>query len=325
MKPTVFLSARISKAARELLQEHCNILLNDKKHQLSSDELSEAVKEADGLLCAYNDPLDAHFMETASHLKVVSCFSAGYDNIDVEAATQHSIAVTNTAPAVKDATADMAFGLIIAAARRIVEGDNFVRREKRGQTDPPGQIRGSEVHDSVLGIIGMGHIGQEVAQRAQAFKMPVLYYQRSSLPKEREKELNASHVSLEDLLQKSDFVSIHVPLTEKTHHLISKDELSKMKETAYLVNTSRGPVVDEKALLQALQEKQIAGAALDVFEDESAISPGLTELDNVVLTPHLGGVTLNTLRKMSMLSAQNLIEVLEGRQPESVINPSVLK
>lgn len=325
MKPQVFISARISKQALELLGRHCALMLNKENRPLSTAELVDSVKDAAGLLCSFRDPLNSEFMEKASHLKVISSFSAGYDNIDVEAATRHGIAITNTSGAVMDATADLAFGLLIAAARRIVEGDTYVRRERRGQTTPPGGFKGADVYGKTLGIIGMGHIGRAVARRARGFNMAILYNQRRRLDGKLEGELNARFVSLNELLKESDFVSLHVPLTRETRYLIGEEELQMMKGTAFLVNTSRGPVVKESALLQALQEKWIAGAALDVYEGEPEIVPGLTDLDNIVVTPHIGGVTLQTLRNMSLLAAQNLMDVLAGKRPQSTVNPEVFQ
>ncbi|NLC51364.1 MAG: D-glycerate dehydrogenase [Firmicutes bacterium] len=326
MKPVVFVSARISKEALQLLQEHCTVHLNDKKGTpLTSAELLQAAKDVQGLLCAFNDRVDRDFISQATNLKVISSFTAGVNNIDLQAATEHKIIVTNTSSAVADTKADLTWGLLIAVARRIVEGDRYVKREKKGQSKPPGSLNGADLVGKTLGIIGMGHFGQCVACRAKGLVMPVLFYQRRQLTAEEEKELNASYATLEELLQKSDYVTLHLPLTEETRHLISAKELRMMKKSAFLINTSRGPVVDEKALLQALQEKRIAGAGIDVYEKEPEITPGLTELDNIVLTPHIGGSTMGTQKRMALLAAQNLIDVLQGRRPRHVVNPEVLE
>ena len=325
LKPVVFISARISKQALELLQQHCTVRLNEAKHPLSVSELSEAVGGAEGLLCSFRDPLNSEFMEKASHLKVISSFSAGYDNIDVETATKFGIAVTNTSKAVMDATADLTWGLLIAVARRIVEGDKYVRKEQRGQTEPPGVMKGSDIFGKTLGIIGMGHIGQAVARRAKGFEMPILYYRRHRLDSSLKKELNGKYTTLRGLLENSDFVSLHVPLSKSTKYLISEKELKMMKDTAFLINTSRGPVINEKDLVRALQEKWVAGAALDVYEYEPSITKGLTSLENVVVTPHIGGLTPQTLRNMSLLAAQNLLDVVSGQHSPNIVNPEVFK
>ena len=255
-------------------------------------------------------------------LKMIANLGVGYNNIDVRAATARGIPVSNTPGVLTEATADLAFTLLLAVARRVVEGD---RRVRAGEFKfwAPFLFLCREVSGKTLGIVGMGRIGKAVARRARGFDMPVLYHNRSRLESDEEDRLGARHASLDELLQQSDFVSLHVPLTAQTTHLIGGEQLAAMKPTAYLINTARGPVVNEQALLEALQARRIAGAALDVYENEPALTPGLTLLDNVVLLPHVGSATLETRTRMAAMAAQNLIAGLSGQTPPNVVNPEV--
>jgi glyoxylate reductase len=248
----------------------------------------------------------------------------GYNNIDVAQATSQSILVTNTPGVLTDATADLAFALILAISRRIVEGDRMVR-EGRFQFWAPFLFLGSDISSKTIGIIGMGRIGQAVAKRARGFNMRVLYHSRGRLTRDEEDCLKAKYVDMNTLLGTSDFVSLHVPLTEETKHLIDTQALRAMKPTAYLINTARGAIVDEKALLEALTEKRIAGAGLDVYEQEPALTPGLTDLDQVVLLPHVGSATLETRTKMAFMAAENLLAGLRSEKPPNLVNPEVLQ
>jgi glyoxylate reductase len=255
---------------------------------------------------------------------MIANFGVGYNNIDVRAATARGIMVSNTPGVLTDATAELAFALILAISRRIVEGDRMVR-EDRFKFWAPMLFLGREVTGKTLGIIGMGKIGKAVAIRARAFDMRILYHNRKRIDSKEEKTLRAEYVDLKTLLKESDFVSLNVPLTEETKHLIGKNELSLMKSTAFLINTSRGPVIDEKALVEALRTRKIGGAGLDVYENEPSLTPGLTELDNVILLPHVGSGTLETRIKIGTLAVENLIAGLEGRKPPNLVNPEVLK
>jgi glyoxylate reductase len=246
----------------------------------------------------------------------------GYDNIDVAAATVRGIPVSNTPGVLTDATADITFALILATARRVVEGD---RRTRAGEFRfwAPLHFLGREVSGKTLGIVGLGRIGRAVARRAKGFDMKIVYHSRRRLEVFEEKELGVSYEDFNGLLEQSDFVSLHVPLTDGTHHFIGLRELETMKQSAYLINTSRGPVVDEEALLEVLREGKIGGAGLDVYENEPILTPGLTELKNVVLLPHVGSATIETRTRMGLKAAENLLAGLSGKRPPDCLNPEV--
>jgi glyoxylate reductase len=279
-------------------------------------EIMRGVKGADGLLCFLSDMIDKEIMD-AGNLRVISNCAAGYNNIDIGYATQRGIAVTNTPDILTNATADLTLALMLAVTRRICEAEDFLREGKfRGWE--LFLMCGMELAGKRLGIVGMGRIGTEVAWRAQAFGMEILYHSR------KEVEGIGRIVSLGELLKISDIVTLHVPLTPDTFHLIGDKELDSMKRSAYLINTSRGPVVDEGALVRALKEKRIAGAGLDVYENEPKLTRGLLTLKNVVLLPHIGSATLEARMGMVLLAVQNLKDVLEGKKPAHIVNPSVL-
>jgi glyoxylate reductase len=282
-------------------------------------ELLEAVRGANGILATATDKIDGEVMDAAGEgLKVVANMAVGYDNIDVEAAGERGVVVTNTPGVLDETTADVAFLLMLAAARRLGEGERLLRAGKWEWWGPK-QLRGLDVWGKRLGIVGMGRIGQAVARRARGFGMEVLYHNRSR-NEDAENELGARYLGLEDLLRESDFVSIHTPLTEETQHLIGKRELDLMKPTAVLVNTSRGPVVDESALAEALESGRIFAAGLDVYEEEPKVHPKLLELENVVLAPHIGSASMETRDRMARLAAENLAAVLRGEQPKTPVD-----
>jgi len=269
------------------------------------------------------DPIRETVLSTPG-LKIVSNVAVGYDNVDVPAATAHKVMVTNTPGVLDDATADFAFTLIMATARRIVEADSFTRQGKfRGWAID--MMLGADVHGATLGLIGVGRIGRGVAHRAKGFNMRVLYYDPQPLPPDAERDLSAARVDLGRLLAESDFVSVHVPLTQETHHLLSTPQFSQMKKTAILINTSRGPVVDEAALVEALNSKKIAGAGLDVYEREPAVHPGLIPMPNVVLAPHIASATVRTRSEMSAMAARNMATAVRGGRPPNLLNPEVKK
>ncbi|MBM3302591.1 MAG: D-glycerate dehydrogenase, partial [Deltaproteobacteria bacterium] len=245
--------------------------------------------------------------------------AVGYDNIDLAAATARGIWVSNTPDVLTPATADITFALILAVARRVVEGDSMVRGGRFGPWTPRGFL-GSEVSGKTVGIIGLGRIGKAVARRARGFNMDILYHNRRRIPESEEQDLGVTYHDLDTLLSRSDFVSLHVSLHEQSRHLIGPRELSLMKPTAYLINVSRGAVVDEEALVQALQAGTIAGAGLDVYENEPELTPGLTALNNVVLLPHIGSATIETRTKMAMLAVENLLSGLRGDLPPNCLN-----
>jgi glyoxylate reductase len=301
-----------------LEREH-RVSMHPHDQPMERGRLLDAAAEVDGLLCTITDRIDETLLARARRLKVIANYGVGFDHIDVEAATRRGIPVTNTPGVLTDATADLAFALILGIARRVVEGDRMTR-EGRFRYWAPFHFLGRQVTGKALGIIGMGRIGQAVARRAAGFSMRVLYHSRRPLDSETERLLDATPLALEDLLRESDFVSLHVPLTSETHHLIGRRELEIMKPSACLINTARGPVVDEAALAKALRKGVIHGAALDVYENEPKLSPGLATLSNVVLLPHLGSATVETRTLMATMAVENLMTGLRGRKPPDCLN-----
>lgn len=315
----VLVTGILPEAVMSLIKKDHEVEANEEDHPISRENLLKGVEDKDGLLCTISDIIDQELLERAPRLKVISNFGVGFNNIDLEAASKKSIIVTNTPGVLTDATADAAFALILAVARRVVEGD---KKTRQGDFRfwAPFHFLGREVHGKTLGIVGMGRIGKAVARRAAGFNMNVIYYDSFSLPVEEAKELKASRVDLDNLFATADFISLHVPLNEETHHLINNKTLSKMKPTAYIINTSRGQVVEEKALFEALSNNRIAGAGLDVYENEPDLTPGLAELSNAVLLPHVGSATLETRTAMAQLAADNLLAGLRGEKPLCCLN-----
>lgn len=319
----VFVTHSLPGNAVDELKGKCEVLVNQKE-KLSKKELKQAIADVDGFICLLTDKVDAGVIKAGKKLKVISNYAVGVDNIDVKSATKRKIAVTNTPGVLTQAVAEHTFALLMAIARRIPESDWFTRKGKyKGWK--PNLLLGVELKGKTLGVIGMGRIGSVVAKIArQGYEMKVVYYTEHR-DEQTENEIGAKYSTFEEVLTNSDFVSIHVPLTEKTRHLIGEPQFAMMKKTAYLINTSRGPVVDENALVKALQNKTIAGAALDVFEFEPKLAPGLNKLDNVVLTPHIASATMEARSAMAEMAVENLLAVLEGRKPLSIVNPEVLQ
>ncbi|MDO9558732.1 MAG: D-glycerate dehydrogenase [Syntrophales bacterium] len=322
MTRKILVTGRLPGEVLSALAEQFDAASQHEDRPMERRRLLDAVGDKEGLLCMITDSIDEELLSHAPRLKMIANLGVGYNNIDVRAATARGIPVSNTPGVLTEATADLAFTLLLAIARRVVEGD---RRVRAGEFRfwAPFLFLGREVSGKTLGIIGMGRIGKAVAQRARGFDMSVMYHNRSRIESSEEDRLGAGYESMEELLRKSDFVSLHVPLMAETRHLIGRREIGLMKPSAYLINTSRGPVVDEQALLAALQAGQIAGAALDVYEHEPALTPGLTLLDNVILLPHVGSATLETRTLMAAMAARNLIAGLSGQTPPNVINPEV--
>lgn len=316
-KYRVFVTSRIPEAGLQILASKCELDIFEGK-KLTKAQFIQHMQDKDGLLCLLSNPVDAEIIDSAPRLKVISNYAVGYNNIDIEAATRRGIVVTNTPGVLTDATADLAWALLLAVSRRIVEGDQMVRRgDFRGWE--PLLLLGQELRGKTLGILGAGRIGSAVARRSVGWQMRLLYFNRTP-NLALEDELNAEHVSLDRLFAESDFISIHLPLTSDTHYLVDEHLLRRMKPTAYLVNTARGPIVDESALARALKEGWIAGAALDVFENEPEIHPELKRLKNVVLTPHIGSATVGTRNAMAKIAAENLLAVLGGGKPHFPVN-----
>lgn len=321
MKPKVYLTRPLPEKVRELLQERTEVRFHPHDAPIPIPQLAEASREVDGLLVIGNR-VNEEVLRQAPKLRVVANCAVGYDNIDVAACTARRIAVTNTPGVLTDTTADLAFTLLMAAARRVIEGDRYVR-EGRWQHWGFSLLLGADVHHQTLGVYGFGRIGQAMARRGSGFSMRVLYHSRRRAPESLEREIGVNYVDRETLLRESDFLSLHVPLSTETHHLIGPREFGLMKPSAILINTTRGPVVDEEALVVALQAKTIAGAGLDVFEKEPEVHSGLMTIENVVLLPHVGSASAETRFKMAMLAAENLLAALDGRRPPNVVNPEI--
>jgi D-3-phosphoglycerate dehydrogenase len=320
----VYVTRIIPERGLEILRENiANVEVNTQDHILSRDELLEKVKGLDGLLPLLTDKIDEEVMDTAGEqLKIIANHAVGFDNIDVNAATERGIMVTNTPGVLTDATSDHAWALLFSAARRIVQADKFTRAGKFDGWGPL-MFLGGDITGRTLGVVGAGRIGAAVAEKARGFNMRVLYADEIANTHIEEK-IGAKKVSFEELLAESDFITVHVPLFESTHHLFDEKAFKRMKKTAYFINTSRGPVVDEAALVRALKDGEIAGAGIDVYEEEPKIHPGLMELDNVVLTPHIASATIETRTKMATMAAQNLVDGLLGKRPQNLVNPEVL-
>ena len=321
----IFITRKVFKDAIDILKkERHTVDINDTDRILPSRELVKRAHGKAGLICLLNDRIDSVVMDELESLKVISNIAVGYDNIDIDAATQRGIMVTNTPGVLTETTADLAFALMLGAARRIPEADQYTRAGKFKNWQLMQAHMGVDVYEKTLGVVGMGAIGQAVTKRARkGFDMRVIYYSVSR--KERaEKEYGAKFVELDELLAISDFISIHIPLTEKTKHMFSTQEFKEMKHTAILINTARGPVVDEAALVEAINGGQIRGAALDVFEEEPSIHPELIKMqENVVLAPHIGSASIETRLRMAKMAALNMVEGLKGNRPPNLVNEKV--
>lgn len=321
----VLVTRQIPSEGMEILKGKCEkITLNTENRSWSKSELIKNLEGNDAVLCLLTDKIDKEVLIAAkqAEIKGFANMAVGYDNIDVDTATQLGIMITNTPGVLTETTAELAWALIFAVARRIVEADKFTRVGKFKGWEPL-LFLGQDISHKTLGLIGAGRIGSAVAYMSRGFNMRILYYDVVRRP-ELETELNAKQTSLTELLSTADIISIHTPLTRETHHLIGAAEIKLMKPTAILINTSRGPVIDEAALALALKNRQIAGAGLDVYENEPQIHPHLLDLDNVVLLPHIGSASVGTRGKMARMAAENLLAILEGHRPPNLVNPQVL-
>ena len=323
MRPRVYVTQPIAESALLRLREIAEVEVNDDSSRIPvKDKLIDAAKRADIILCLLHDTIDRDVLAANPNLKAVASMTITPDRIDVTEATTRNIIVTNIPAVVTDATADIAFGLLLAVARRIVEGD----RVARSGVFPGSQsnhLAGAAVSGKTLGIVGMGRIGQAMARRARGFDMTVLYSDPRGLSADDEQRLGLRLVSFEELLGQSDFISLHPALNDKTHHLMGAPQFALMKRSAYVINTSRGPIIDERALAQALHEGRIAGAGIDVYENEPKIERALLTLDNVVLTPHLGSAVMELRERMAHVVVDNIVAIAEGRLPPNCINPTV--
>ena len=320
MKPKILITRQVFPEIVEGLRARFDVEHNDDDRPWPADELARRLADKQGVLATVMDRIDEAALAAAPGLKVVSNIAVGTNNVDIAACTRRGILVTNTPGVLDDTTADLTFALLMAAARRVAEGDAMVRRGDWKLAFAMQSPLGMDVHHATLGILGMGRIGQAIAKRAGGFDMRVLYHNRGRLPEADERRLNATWVEKERLLAESDFVVVMVPYSPAVHHLIGAAEIARMKPTAILVNTARGGVVDDAALVEALRAKRIAGAGLDVFEGEPKLDPGYLALPNAVLTPHVGSATRATRLAMCERAVANLTAALEGRAPPHLVN-----
>jgi len=320
----VLVTLPLPAAGTDLLRQRFEVKVVEAEG-MPAPELERLVRDfdPDGIVGMVNVPISDAVMEAAPRLRCIANYAVGYNNIDLEAAVRRGILVTNTPGVLTEATADLAFALLLAIARRVSESDRFLR-EGRFQGWKADLLLGSDVYGRTLGIIGFGRIGQAVARRARGFEMTVLYTDARRAEAGIEADLRASFVSLDDLLRQADFVTIHADLNAQTRHLIGERELRLMGSEHYLINAARGPIVDEAALVRALREGWIKGAGLDVYEHEPRLASGLTDCPNTVLLPHLGSATVTARNGMASTAARNMIEALEGRVPPNLVNPDVL-
>ena len=323
MQPAVLISKHIYREAVDYLAGRVQLDYHDSDDGLPPADLLARLAHKDGLICQLTDRIDSGLLDAVPNVKVVSNVAVGFDNIDIPAATERGVIVTNTPGVLTDTTADLAFALILGAGRRLGESERYLRAGlfRQWRID---LLTGWDIWGSTLGVLGMGRIGQAVARRGRGFNMRVLYYDPFRQSDDRERELGIEYVSMDELLAQADFVSLHCALTPDTHHLIGPDELSAMKPTAVLVNTSRGPVVDEAALADALQAGVIAAAGLDVFEHEPEVHPKLLGLENALIVPHIASASVATRTRMCVMAAENMVAGLAGQRPPNIVNPEVL-
>lgn len=302
MKHTVVLTAAFPSIAREILAGEFDVVEHPTEHERSEDELITILAEGDGAVTLLSDPLTRRVLSSNPHLRVVANFAVGYNNVDIEAARELGITITNTPGVLTDATADLTMALILAVTRRLIEGDAEVRLTGRCEWEPL-KLLGASLQDKRLGIVGMGRIGTALAQRARAFGMEVVHHNRGG------------GIPLDELLSTSDIVSLNVPLSKETRHIIGRENLGKMKRGSYLINTSRGALIDEAALCDALESRHLRGAALDVYENEPEVNHRLLSMDNVIIVPHIGSATEEARTAMARLAATDVRRVLRGEQP----------
>ena len=315
----VLITALLPREVVATIEREHRVEMNLELKPMAREKLLAAIDGKDGLLCSIADRIDGELLSRAPGLKILANYGVGYDHVDLEAATRMGIPVTNTPGVLTDATADIAFALILATSRRMIEGDRIARAGEFKFWSPLNFL-GRQVTGKTLGIVGFGRIGKAMAKRAAGFDMRVIYHSRTRLELSEEKQLRVEYVSFEELLGTADFVSLHVPLSPKTRHLVGARELKLMKPTAVLINTARGPVLDEIALVEALRNGIIGGAGLDVYENEPELAPGLAELENAVFLPHVGSATIETRTLMAVMAANNLLAGLRGEKPPNCLN-----
>ncbi len=316
MKPIVTVTNIFPQVALDKLSSECDLKIN--RTSLTKEELKQKVSGSDAVISYLTDRIDQDIIDQGTKLKIIANYGAGFNNIDVSYASERGIWVTNTPNVLHETTADLTWAMILGTARRIIPADRYTR-ESKFQGWGAQLFLGGDVYEKTLGIIGLGEIGRSVARRALGFNMRTLYHQRNRLPKKEEKKLNVGYATFEKILRESDFLTLHVPLTEETEYMIGNDEITLMKKTAYLIHTARGKVIDDYALVAALREGRLAGAALDVYEDEPELTEGMRELDNLMILPHIGSASFETRDKMALLVADNILDVLEGKAPRSLV------
>jgi glyoxylate reductase len=321
-KAKVLATHRLFEPARKILQENCDVEYWEKAERPPREEVLRRVKDKEALICLLTEKVNDELLQAAPKLRIAANVAVGFDNIDVPACTERGVVATNTPGVLDETTADFAWTLLMAVARRLVEGDALARSGNWKGWDLD-QLVGTDVWGKTLGIVGFGRIGRAVARRATGFQMRVIYTDAVRATAEVERELRAEYRDMNALLAEADFISVHTPLLPETRGLFNAAKFERMKRTAFLINTSRGPVVDEAALVAALEKGKIAGAALDVFEKEPAIHPGLRR-SNVVLAPHIASASLETRTKMACMAAENVIALLQGCRPANMLNPEVL-
>ena len=322
-KPNVFATHSLFEAARQILQETCEVEYWAKPQRPPREEVLRRVKDKEGLICLLTEKINEELLSVAPKLRIAANVAVGFDNIDVAACTKRGVAVTNTPGVLDETTADFAWTLLMAVARRLSDGEALARSGKWKNWDLD-QLVGTDVWGKTLGIVGFGRIGRAVARRASGFQMKVIYTDAQRAPAEVERALKAEFWEMNALLAESDFISVHVPLLPETRRLFDAPKFKRMKPTAFLINTSRGPVVDEAALVAALEGEQIAGAGLDVYENEPFIHPGLKRA-NVVLAPHIASASLETRTKMACMAGENVVALFTEQRPPNILNPEVLK
>jgi len=322
-KPRVLATRPLFPAAQQVLNASCDIQYWTKPERISKQELFGLIKDCEGLVCLLTEKVDDELLRAAPKLRIAANVAVGFDNIDVGACTKRGVVATNTPGVLDETTADFAWALMMAVARRIGEGEQLARSGNWKGWDLD-QLVGTDVWGKTLGLVGFGRIGRAVARRAAGFQMKVIYSDAIRAPLDIEKELKAEHRDFNTLLAEADFVSLHVPLLPETRGLMDGAKFHRMKPTAFLINTARGPVVDEAALVHALESGKIAGAGLDVYENEPFIHPGLKR-PNVVLAPHIASGSLETRTKMAVIAAENVVAVFKGQRPASMLNPDVWK
>ncbi len=318
VKPIITVTNMFPEAALEKMSQHCDLRTNQTDQPPTPEQLKKQVAESVAIVTYLSDKVSADIIDSGNNLRLIANYGAGFNNIDVAHAAKKGIWVTNTPGVLHETTADLTWAMILGAARCLIPSDRFTR-ENQFKGWQAKMFLGGDVYGKTLGVIGCGEIGSAVARRALGFNMKVLYHNRKRMPEEKERTLNAVHTSLEELLRQSDFVTVHAPLTEQTQYLIGKDQFLMMKSTAYFIHTARGKVVDDTALVEALKGNQIAGAALDVYENEPALTEGMTELENLMLLPHIGSASHETRDRMADLVADNVLDAINGKTPRCLV------